>query len=357
MDDAANTVTPAEDEPSVLGDATSVADAREAATLPHPSTETAPADPWKRVRKLALKQLDRFMALEPQVLKGDDPDAIHDIRVASRRLQQVLDLLHPTPRPGEVRKLRRRIRRTRRALGEVRNCDVQLARVEKTLTGRRAPRRETWEAVRHYLLQRRADAFEKAARKLSRLNLAVFYVRMKDLLAPNGHPRPAHPGHHHGDADRPSPELFHERVADSLQRVWEAFEAQVATSHRDPQVGVIHGVRIAAKRLRYLVEVLHEFDVAGSSETLTWLRALQEHLGNWHDLEVLEQMMVEMVARPAYLRDHLEIAMSVEKLILRNRAGKDKFRERYFQITADTTDFRRVKDWVAGLLSGLEIQS
>jgi CHAD domain-containing protein len=306
------------------------------------------------VRKLALKQLDRFISLEPLVLRGDDADAIHDLRVASRRLQQVLDLLYPAPRPGGIGKLRRRIRRSRRALGEVRNCDVQLARVSKILAGKRAARRETWEAVRHYLLQRRAENFEKAARKLSKLNLAVFYVRLKDLLAPNGHLPPAHRGHPHGEPGLPAPELFHERVAGSLERVWQAFEAQVAQSQGNPQVAVIHGVRIAAKRLRYLSEVIHEFDVPGSAPTLAWLRGLQEHLGNWHDLEVLDQMMIEMVARPAYLREHLEIAMGVEKLILKTRAGKETFREKYFQMTGDEAGYRQVKDWVATVLGSPE---
>jgi len=48
-------------------------------------------------------------------------------------------------------------------------------------------------------------------------------------------------------------------------------------------MGVIHGVRIAAKQLRYLLEVAHEFDVAGSQATLAWLRKLRQYLGNWHD--------------------------------------------------------------------------
>ena len=39
----------------------------------------------KKVRELALRQLNRFISYEPKVLKGDDADAIHDMRVASRR--------------------------------------------------------------------------------------------------------------------------------------------------------------------------------------------------------------------------------------------------------------------------------
>ena len=85
-----------------------------------------PTNEWSKVRKLALRHLNRFVSLEAKVLKGDDPDAIHDMRVASRRLQQVLDLIFPKPLPREARRLRRKIRRCRRALGDLRNCDVLL---------------------------------------------------------------------------------------------------------------------------------------------------------------------------------------------------------------------------------------
>ncbi len=305
-----------------------------------------PVDAWKKVRKLAMRQLDRFMSLEPKVLRGDDPDAIHDLRVASRRLQQVLDLLYPQPRPGEIRKLRRKIRRCRRLLGEVRNCDVQLARVERTLAAKRTARRESWEAVCHYLRQQRADDFEKALKKLSKVNLAVFYVHLKGHLAPNGATPVAG---HLNLPEEPGPEQFLERIGRSLESVWQGFETQIAHSQSDARVGVIHGVRIAAKRVRYLIEVVHEFDVPGSKEAVQWLRGLQTHLGNWHDAEVLEQAMIAMVARPEFLREQLPIAMGVEKLILRNRKGKESFKAKYFQMTLDSGGYEKAKAWVAGV--------
>jgi len=308
--------------------------------------EVEPVDAWKKVRKLAMKQLDRFVSLEPKVLRGDNPDAIHDLRVASRRLQQVLDLLYPAPRPGEIRKLRRKIRRCRRTLGEVRNCDVQLARVERALSAKRTARRETWEAVSHYLRQRRAAHFEKSVKKLSKVNLAVFYVHLRSFLVPTSaapavpqlEPMEAHP-----------PELFYARIGESLEKVWRALETQIEESHRDARMSVIHGVRIAAKRVRYLIEVVHEFDAPGSREAVQWLRGLQTHLGNWHDAEVLEQVMIEMVARPEFLRDNLSIAVGVEKLILRNRKGKEGFKEKYFAMTRDSEDYLRVGEWVGGI--------
>jgi len=308
-----------------------------------PPSEAEPVDAWKKVRKLAIRQLDRFMSLEPKVLRGDDPDAIHDLRVASRRLQQIVDLLHPKPRPAEVRKLRRKIQRCRGALGEVRNCDVQLLRVERTLASKRTARRESWEAVRHYLRQRRAQNFDKAVRKLGKVNLAVFYVQLKEHLVPDrGRGEPA---------EGLSSEKFYERVGEALARVWHGMEMQVAQSHRDANAAVIHSVRIAAKRVRYLIEVIREFQVPGAAKTLARLRALQRLLGDWHDLEVLEQMMIEVAARPEFLRDHLNLAMGVERLILRNRAHKQAYRQKYARVTMGSGDYQQIKDWVAGLLA------
>lgn len=314
--------------------------------------DAAARDEWGTVRGLALKQLHRFMALEPRVLRGDDPDAIHDMRVASRRLQQILDLLYPRPRPNEIRGLRRKIRRSRRCLSQVRNCDVLLQRVEKTLRRKRPSRREVWMAVRHFLRECRAESFDKALGKLGKLNLAVFYVHLKRHLVPEeGNSGPAHQTHHGAPAEELRPQQFYERVGEALDRVGRGFESQLALSHSNPTAAVIHGARISTKRLRYLIEAIAEFGVSGSAEELAWLRRLQQHLGDWHDLEVLEQMMIRMVARPEFLRDHLELAMGVEKLIARNRALKEKFKTEYFRMTLDSPDVQRLKDWVGYLLA------
>lgn len=307
-------------------------------------------DEWRKVHKLALRHLDRFISFEPKVLKGDDPDAIHDMRVASRRLQQLLDLIYPQPRPREVRRLRRRIRRCRRALGDVRNCDVLLGLVESSLHRKRVSRREAWTAVRDYLLERRVECFSKAMRKLGKVNLAVLYVHCKERLALARGASGRH-AHLHAVSDSPTVEPLPERVAHALEAAWSAFEEKVTQSQGDQRAAVIHGARIAAKRLRYLLEVLHAFEVPGSAEAVAWLRRLQQHLGDWHDLEVLEEVMVEMIARPDYLREHLPLIMAVEKLILRNRENKQQLEKKYFQMAGESVELRRLKGWVSYLVT------
>ena len=61
--------------------------------------------------------------------------------------------------------------------------------------------------------------------------------------------------------------------------------------------------------------------------------------------------MIEMVARPEFLRDQLALAMQIEKLILRNREAKKQFQEKYFQMTRDSAEGRRLEDWVGYLLA------
>jgi CHAD domain-containing protein len=303
----------------------------------------------KKVRELALRQLNRFISYEAKVLKGDDAEAIHDMRVASRRLQQVLDLLYPKPRPQELRRLRRQIRRCRLALGEVRNCDVLLEIVGRSLGRKRSARRQAWTAVQHFLLMHRSESFLRAMRKFGKINLAVFYVNLKEfLLHDKAHDHAAE--HHAHGSGAPHP-TFAKDLTNALESAWSRFEDQVAQSHRHSRPEVIHGARIATKRLRYLLEVFHEFGVPGSADALAWLRQLQKHLGDWHDLEVLEQMMIEMLARPEFLREHLSLAMEVEKLILRNRENKVGFEEKYSRMSRESGEMHRLKEWVSYLLT------
>jgi len=311
---------------------------------------TPPTNEWSKVRKLALRQLNRFVSLEPKVLKGDDPDDIHDMRVASRRLQQLLDLISPKPLPREARRLRSKIRRCRRALGDLRNCDVLLQHVEGRLARRRCSDREAWTAVKEHLQKRRSESFARAIRKLSKVNLAVFYMRAKEILdrlrpAPDGD----HVSHPLVQPDGRPLEPFPAHLAQALVGVWSEFEKQVAVSHQEMTAPSIHAARICAKRLRYLLEVANQFAIPGSSGALAWLRKIQDNLGNWHDMEVLEEMIIEMIAKPELLRDELPLALSIGKLILRNRATKRGFREKYFHLTLDSADFQAIKNWARGL--------
>jgi CHAD domain-containing protein len=316
------------------------------------------ADCRSAVVEIARRRLHDFVGLERKVLQGNNPDAIHDFRVASRRLQQVLDLLHPAPHPGRIRKLRRVIRRARRLLSTVRNCDVLLERVKEALAKNHPGHHESWEAFKEFLVEQRKESFQKAAAKLSGLNLSEFYVQCQDCLNPEPAAARNDLGHDAGhDAESPDPgraphgDAFREALATGVQAAWEAFAAQRSGNAAQGSASSLHAVRIAAKRLRYAIEVIGEVGAPESDQILTWLRRLQQHLGDWNDLEVMEEMMAEMLSRPRFLRSNVELAMRVEKLMLRNRRSKRVYENRYRRAAGGEESAARWETWIGNLTS------
>lgn len=321
------------------------------------------ADVWNQLQKLALQQLDRMVTLEPKVLRDESPKRVHDLRVASRRVQSLVEFLYASPRPAQVRKLRRRLQRARRALGDLRNQDVMAARIGRILAHMRATHREVWEAVHGYILKLRPKTKARAHRKLTRLNLADIYVRLREELdgvakspaavspvitfpedrVANGPPPTPVKG---GCQAEPQVEMTPaKRFAERLGELWQDFEGRSADSWRDPTA--LHALRIAAKRLRYTIEVAADLQVSGSAEALEWLRELQGKLGNWHDSEVLGQTMIRMVARRKFLEEQLALAIDIEKQVLRLRNSKARSCKAYLRGSLKSPQYRRTAEWIA----------
>ncbi|MGH9327115.1 MAG: CHAD domain-containing protein [Terriglobia bacterium] len=297
---------------------------------------------WVKARRLAVGHLDRIVRLEPKVLRGDHPRAVHDFRVASRRAQQVLDLLAPSL--AEMRPLHRRIQRCRRALSKVRDGDVLIQRIEQRLARKRPAQKGIWEAVLECARDRRKEAGEKARRKFSKTNLAQTYVRLKQLLEPLPADRPP------GSTPASGANEFNTRLAAELGRAWSRFEERYAQSLRAPRAENIHQVRIAVKKVRYLVEVMKEFDIPGCEEALAWLKKVQRLLGRWHDCEVTEQMMVRAVSRAGFIREHLELASSILKLISRNRSTKTRLWEEFPGVALGSETGQQVAAWAKSVI-------
>lgn len=282
---------------------------------------------WDKVREAALRSLDRMMGLEPKVLRGEKPGAIHDFRVASRRLQQALDLLCPPEPSHRILRLRRSVARSRKTLSEVRNHDVFIRRIGRILATKRPARREAWQSVADYLQKQRKKTRARAAAKVAKLKLSRVYVRLRTLLEPEAFFAGKSPGAARSKAWESLGEGdFRERLATEVQNVWEAFEEASARARDASEATTVHSLRLAVKRLRYLMEIIHEFEAVHSGRALKLLQIMQDFLGDWHDLEVAEQMMSRLAARPKFVRKHLRLAGEVLKLIAQNRKAKERLR-------------------------------
>jgi inorganic triphosphatase YgiF len=66
-------------------------------------------------------------------LRRGEIEAIHDARVATRRIKAALDVLEPALGRSAIKHLRKATRRLRRTLGPLRDSDVMLAQLEPGL--------------------------------------------------------------------------------------------------------------------------------------------------------------------------------------------------------------------------------
>src|SRR5215470_5204720 len=92
-----------------------------------------------QLEKLLRDRVRKCVGLLPKVLAEDDPDAVHDLRVWSRRAQEVVVTLFPKPLPPEARAMVRTLRRARRSLGTWRDCDVLAELLERKVRRIRNP--------------------------------------------------------------------------------------------------------------------------------------------------------------------------------------------------------------------------
>jgi CHAD domain-containing protein len=208
----------------------------------------------------------------------EDPEQLHQVRIASRRARSALDLVRPDLYPGYKRQARS-LRDLTSALGATRELDVH-ARDLEAFAGK-VPGLATGSALEHALEAlevRRAKARKKMARGLAGRPCK----RLPDLLKVPSLPDPFLPG-------------------DLSSDVWECleppFEAALSPlpgllEREDPEA--LHCARIRLKRFRYTLEVLGAAFPAPPSDLLQRLRGIQTALGDHHDLALLETLLQDL---------------------------------------------------------------
>lgn len=211
---------------------------------------------------------------------GGDEDALHEARVATRRIREALPILI-AGRPSRLKKLQRRMRRITRALGPVRELDVTLA-VLAEIEHTRPAARIGVELVRARLLAEQSERRDAMRTRLARVDVKKVARRIVASL---------------GDATAPSSNRQSTRVADPQS--WTAvLAARIVRRAEALRIAVekagsiylpdrLHAVRVAVKKFRYAVELAREVQGGRTSRSLRRLKQAQDVLGRLHDLEVL----------------------------------------------------------------------
>ena len=118
-----------------------------------------------------------------EVLKNEDIEAVHKMRVASRRLRAALDAYQSICDPKAFKKVYRRVKQTADILGEARDTDVMIA----NLQGELANVPEEAQAGIGWLVDRlsnyRRHQQKKLESHLQKFDEDVFKQQLADCLA------------------------------------------------------------------------------------------------------------------------------------------------------------------------------
>ncbi|HUF23307.1 MAG TPA: CHAD domain-containing protein [Vicinamibacterales bacterium] len=213
------------------------------------------------------KDLTRHLA---SAIKGD-VRGVHQGRVASRRLRESLPMAGRGAGQAAAR-ARKSFRAVTRALGPVRELDVALVHLDTGLEGSRIPPIAI-ERVRAHVLAERERRRERMLARLERIDLDEAIGRVE---------RVAKAAEAQGVTPFSAARLT-ARVRDRASALAAAIDQAGTLYHPDR----LHAVRVAAKKLRYALEVVASTGLADTAATLRALRRLQALLGDMHDYQIL----------------------------------------------------------------------
>ncbi len=298
--------------------------------LPGPLLQRPAAETVRLVAQAHLRDLRHARARldDPQ-----DAEALHDFRVALRRLRSWFRAFRPELREAIRRGIRRDLRELAAHAGECRDLEVHLAWVRQEVTGL-APGESAgaaWLLARLALRKRCADArlrdwldrrFPRLAGRIQR-RLGSYRV-------------PVAPGDR-----RPLP-TAREVLRPRLGLAFETMQAELARVRSFAGERQAHRARIAGKRVRYLLEPFAG-ELPGAPEALARLKALQDVLGDLHDAQVFAAELAGVleeggiVTAPGAADRRPGVQALVNRLRARGEAAFGRFREAWH--SGGTRDF------------------
>jgi CHAD domain-containing protein len=236
----------------------------------------------------------RLLARRAAALKQHLPDGIggsshgvHQARVASRRLREAIPVLTSDVKGARPRKALGKIRRLTRALGSVRELDVTIQLLDE-LVGKDTLPRPALEAVRGRVVGEREERRESMIKRLDQVKADKLERRltaMGELLAETGS------------------EAWRDALGARILKRSKALAAAMAAAGRMYAPEQLHQVRIAAKKLRYAIELAYDTGVKQASGAVRTLKHVQDTLGRLHDLQVLQSYVAEVQASGRTLPD------------------------------------------------------
>lgn len=213
------------------------------------------------------ERVEKLRKLVPSALVEFDVEGVHDARVATRRLSAAMKLLDTVLSNDLTKPFNKVLKKLRKRLGPMRDLDVILARLDKL----HAPA-----GAVAWLREKLQDEQAKVRNKVSGKSPTKILAKLGVWWAL------------HTEVGEAEPALD-SLLAESVQRQLDAFhERAIAEPITDP-----HPLRIAGKQLRYTLELAADHGRELPKEVFKHFEKLQDALGDWHDLVVFSEVIVQ----------------------------------------------------------------
>ena len=213
----------------------------------------------------ANKLLERLAFQVTRTRRTPGSDAVHDLRVAIRRFTQSLFVFKTSFAPRETRKIRKRLKVTMALAGEVRDYDIAIKILE-------ASRARGAGGFQEELLARRKNAAKALQAALDHWVARRSFSKWRTSLQ-TGVTQP--------DFHLPKVEDTSRRL---LGRMAERFFREGdRASHPQASAAELHEFRIAAKKLRYTLELFAELHAPAADEWMEQIKPVQTLLGAIND--------------------------------------------------------------------------
>ena len=226
---------------------------------------------------VALAHLDAAAAAATRLTDPSDHDALHDFRVAIRRLRVTIRA-YPGVHESVAKKQRRRLRKLARATNTARDTEVQLLWFRTRLSRFAPPDRRALAPLRARLRARRRRTITRTQPELLRQFGRIERKLRRRLVAARD--SGAHEAQFRGIA------------AATLVQYANDLSSRLRVLTPTSKATEVHATRIAAKRLRYLLEPLRPA-IADAQPIIDRLKILQDLLGELTDGHTLEAVLQE----------------------------------------------------------------
>jgi CHAD domain-containing protein len=236
----------------------------------------------ERVITLLREQIDALRDAEPGVRLGRDPEEIHKMRTAVRRLRALLGAVRDMFEPRWVAHLRKELQWLGETLGARRDLDVLYEHLQAEVAPLRAGRVAAREMLER-LDRQRVRAGERARDAVEGPRYARLLERLREGAA--------HPPVVDSDVSLPG-------VA---ARAFRKLRKAVADLPEKPADAELHKVRIRVKRARYAAELAEPMAGKPAQRFIKRAKKLQDALGEHQDAAVAEQRvrrLLRAVRRP-----------------------------------------------------------